>query len=295
MKTLRIRWMLNVLAGWMTALAVSGCGTIDVVTGRQVNNLWKIEDDVRMGADMFRDMRTAAAKEGVPINQDRASVERIQRITRRIAAVSHMPDLPYEVVLLQTNIVNAMAMPGGKITVFEGLYKGKDRMVTSDDELAAVIAHEIAHVTCRHSTEEMTRRMPLDLLLMGGAIYAEAKGDEDLQMIFGGAFMIYQGFIVTKYSRRDEAEADAIGLMYMARAGYDPRAAETLWKRMAKEEGGSIPVLSLLSTHPASEWRANHLAKQMPAAISVYEQVRAGHPPPPYVQPRDPAGQPVRN
>ena len=294
---MKTSWLLNirrpVLAALLT-LVLSGCGTIDVVTGKRVNNLWKIEDDVRLGSDMFRDMRATAVKDGVPVNQDRQAVERIQRITRRITAVSHMPDLPYEVVLLQTNIVNAMAMPGGKITVFEGLYKGKDRMVTSDDELAAVIAHEIAHVNCRHSTEEMTRHMPIELLLMGGAIYAQAKGDKDLENIFGGAFMVYQGFIVTKYSRRDEAEADSVGLMYMARAGYDPRAAAALWKRVAKEEGGTPAVLSILSTHPASKWRADNLDKQMAAAVAVYEQVRAGNPPPPYVQPRDPAGQPVR-
>lgn len=256
-------------------LVLASCTTIDAVTGRKVKNLWSLDDDIELGTDFYKDIKKWARDEDVAVNQDRARVRQIERATQRIAAVSHLPDLPYEVILLHTNEVNAMALPGGKLIVLEGLYDPEEGLVRDEDELAAVLAHEIAHVNCRHSTEELTRNLPWELLLLGGALYAEAKDDEDLQAIFGGAFLFYEGLIVTKYSRKDEREADRVGLMYMARAGYNPQAAVRLWQRTAKEESKFDRALSFLSTHPSSKDRARDLEEHLPEALAAYEAARA--------------------
>lgn len=266
----------RLLAVGLLALAAQGCATTDFVTGRKVNNLWDLNEDVRLGGDLFRDLKREAQSKGAPINGDKAQVAKLREMVKRISAVSHLPNLPYEVALIQNDVVNAYALPGGKIAVFEGLYRGKERLVHDDDEMAAVLGHEIAHVTCRHSTEEMTRQMPIELLMMGGAIYAELKGDEDLQSILGGAFAVYQGLFVTRYSRRDEDEADRVGLMYMARAGYDPGAAVRLWEQAVKRRGMELQALNILSTHPTGQHRVDRLREALPEAMKLYEQAKGG-------------------
>ncbi len=278
----------KLLCGAFAVLLTASCATIDPVTGNKVYNIWTIQDDIRMGADVYTDMQKWAQEEGIPINQDKERVEQLNRIMNDIAAVSHMPDLPYEVMLLETNMVNAFALPGGKFIVLSGLYDEKIGLVQDEDELAFVMAHEIAHVNCRHSTRSMTRAMPINLLLLGGAIYAEYKGDEDLQLLLGGAFVLHQGLVMTKYSRRDEREADEVGLMYMARAGYDPRAAVRLWERAAEEEMRFMKNISFLMTHPPSSERARLLRRRLPAALAAYEETKGmalAHAP---EQPREP-------
>lgn len=249
----------------------TGCSTTDAVTGERVSNLWSIDDDIRLGSDMFDDLRREAGKGKQALKNDDA--ERIRKQVSRIAAVSHLPELPYDVLVLRTNVANAMALPGGKVVVFEGLYKGPDALVRSDDEMAAVLAHEIAHVNCRHSTERMTQTLPWQLLAAGGMIYAQHRGEDDLQTILGGGFLLYQGLIVTYYSREDEREADRVGLQYMARAGYNPQAAVDLWRRAAGRRDAS--PISLFSTHPPAGERAAYLEEALPEALALYEQARS--------------------
>ncbi len=265
-------WLTRTLCGVCALLLTASCATIDPVTGNRVYNIWTIDDDIRMGADVMHDMHEWAQDDSIPINQDTERLEQLNRIMNDIAAVSHMPELPYEVTLLETNVVNALAMPGGKFILFSGLYDEEIGLVRDADELAFVMAHEIAHVNCRHSTRTMTRALPLNLLLLGGMIYAEVKDNEDLQYILGGAFVVHQGLLMTKYSRRDEREADAVGLMYMARAGYDPRAAVRLWERAAGDEDRFARHISFLQTHPPSSERARRLRRRLPAAMAAYEE-----------------------
>ncbi len=207
----------------------------------------------------------------VPINQDKETLAYLQDMMQRITQESHIPDLPYEVTLYHTDIVNAMAAPGGKIMVFQGLWDEKNGLVKDRDELAAVMAHEVAHVTCRHSTEEMTRALPAQLILAGAALYAESQDDEDVATAVSAAFLLYQGLYVPFYSRRDELEADRVGMMYMARAGYNPEAAVRIWKRVDEHEG-SAPMLSIFSTHPSDGKRYQELMKVLPEAQVLYRQ-----------------------
>lgn len=255
-------------------LMTTSCATVDPVTGNKVYNLWTIDDDVRMGVDVYNDILSTARQERMPVNQDRQRVAQITRIMNDITAVSHMPDLPYEISLIHSDIVNAYAMPGGKFVVFSGLYDPRDGMVQDEDELAFVIAHEIAHVNCRHSTRALTAQLPVNLLLMGGMAYAAYKDNDDLQLALGAAFLIHEGLIMTKYSRKHEREADEVGLMYMARAGYDPQAAVRLWERAAQQYPDP-GMLSVLSTHPPSSQRASRLRGRLPEAMAAYEQALA--------------------
>lgn len=258
-------------------LLTAACASVDPVTGRKVNNLYLIEDDVQMGREVMADTVKTMREEGVRLNADRKRVQQVETIVKKIAAVSHLPELPYEVTVFETNIVNAAAAPGGQIMVFAGLYDPKEGLVADEDELAAVLGHEIAHVTCRHTTEEMTRQLPMQLILMGGAIYAEAKGDDDLALALGAGFLVYQGLILPKYSRTDEAEADAVGLMYMAKAGYDPRAAVRIWERAAEREGDP-GLFALFSSHPSNKARRKALENLLPQAMEEYRKVKGRYP-----------------
>lgn len=269
--------------GWtgLVLLVVSSCATVDLVTGRKANNLFSLQDDIDLGREAFEDLKAEMEEERVPANRDRQTLRRLETMSSRIVQASGCAtNFAFEVAFFETNIVNAFAFPGGKIAIFKGLWDNEEGLVKNDDELAAVLAHEVAHVTCRHSTEEMTRHLPAELLLTAAAIYAEFKEDEDWGVAIDAAFFVYGGLIVPKYSRHDEAEADRVGLMYMAKAGYDPRAALQIWKRAYEKEGDEWPVLSLFSTHPSNKDRYQAIERQMPKALALYEAHREPKPQP---------------
>jgi predicted Zn-dependent protease len=227
---------------------------MDAVTGQQTQNFYSLQEDVELGSEVYSETIEEMRARGVPINADPARTAQLREMVQRISSVSDLPELPYEVTLIQTNIVNAMAAPGGKIMVYEGLWDPEDGLVKDDEELAAVLAHEIAHVNCRHSTESMTRQMLPNALFLGASIFAQAKDREDLAVALSGAFMLYNGIWVTRYSRQDEIEA-----------------ALRMWDRAARNRSGDDPADSIFSTHPADRVRLENLRTKLPAALNVYE------------------------
>jgi len=261
----------------MLVMAVaSGCATVDPVTGRRVSNMYSIEEDIKLGEGVQRDLRKTMNQQGVRLNADRARVAQLNDMVRRISAVSHLPNLPYEVDLFHTNIVNAAAAPGGKMFVFSGLYEPGIGLVQNENELAAVMAHEIAHVTCRHTTESLTRQAPMNILMLAGALYAETQGKDEVALAMSAAFVAYHGFYLPRYSREDESEADAVGIMYMAKAGYDPRAAPELWKRVNQKKGSAPAFVRWMSSHPSHSDRHKALERLLPAAMIEYEKAIGG-------------------
>jgi metalloendopeptidase OMA1, mitochondrial len=261
------------------ALLGTGCATkqFDPVSGRQVRNMYTLQEDIQLGRGVLNDAVKTMREEGVGINQDLRMLATLTNMMLRIAAVSHYPDLPYEVTLFHTNIVNAAAAPGGQLLFFEGLYHPKTGLVRGDDELAAVMAHEIAHVTARHTTKNITKAMPVNMLLLVGALAAEMTENEDLALAFGAAFVVYHGLILPKYSRADEHEADILGMFYMAKAGFDPRAAPRVWKRVHDREGSS-GLMKYISSHPAHKDRYRTLDRHLQEAIAIYEISRVSTP-----------------
>lgn len=266
----------------------SSCTTVDAVTGQQVYNLYSIQDDIQLGQTAVAANLKELTESGVPINSDPVRLEKLREITRRIAAVSDMPQLPYDVVLVHTGIVNACAFPGGRLMVFEGLYDPKEGLVTDEDELAAVIAHEIAHANCRHATERLSKVMTAAAIAEIAAAVAEHKEHEKSAMALRAMFMVGASLWIPVYSREDEFEADRVGLFYMARAGFDPRAAPRIWQRVAQREGEARSLLaSIFATHPANKARFEALQKLLPYAIEEYVAVM-GRYPEGYVPPENP-------
>lgn len=268
--------------GTLTALLLAlgtGCATTDFVTGKSVNNAYTLDEDIQLGKGFHAETLSQLKKDNQLINQDPGRLGMVRAITGRIAAVSDLPDLPYEITFVgDPKIINAYAFPGGNIMVFEGLWDSKEGLVQTLDELAAVIAHEIAHVTCRHATEEMTREMIPNLAIAGGMIWATLEEDKDLQLLFAGIAVVHNGLIVTRYSRKDELEADRIGMMYMAKAGYDPAAAPRVWDRLAAASDSQMgKALSIFSTHPRDFLRSQELRKHLPEAQALYEAAPVKH------------------
>ena len=277
---------------------VSGCATTDFVTGKSVQNIYSLDEDINLGKEFYTETIAELKKEKSPIDKDPVRVALMKEVTGNITAVANITNLPYKVTYVgDPEIVNAYAFPGGNIMIFEGLWDPKEGLVQTVDELAAVVAHEIAHVNCRHSTEAMTREMLPNLLLAGGLIWASIEDDEDMQLLFGGLMLVHDGLIVTKYSRADELEADRVGMMYMAKAGYDPKAAPRVWERLAGGSDNQVDkVLSIFSTHPRDYKRTTELRKHLPEALALYEAApvkrdgakKLSDLPPPTTSPKEP-------
>ena len=192
----------------------------------------------------------------------------VRRVGRRIAAVSHTPDLKWQYTVFDNDQVNAFALPGGKI----GVYTGMMPVAKTEAGLATVMAHEVAHATARHGGERMTLGI---LLEMGSAALASAmrKKDEKTTGRVLAAYGIGSALgVALPFSRKQESEADRIGLIYMAKAGYDPREAVPFWERMGAAGRGSPP--EFLSTHPGYRTRIRNLRKWMPEALEYYEASR---------------------
>jgi len=206
-------------------------------------------------------------KEQMPISTDPEGTAMVNRVSSRIAATlgSEMPEAAWEYVLFEDDSANAFAMPGGKIAVFTGLLK----YTQTDDELAAVIGHEISHVLLKHANQ----RMSAEVLRAAGAVVA-VVGTKDMDSGDRNAVLAAYGVgtqvgIMLPYSRGHESQADHLGLMIAARSGYDPRAALTFWETMSTESPNSLP--EFLSTHPGHETRIRDLQEAMPEAMRLFE------------------------
>jgi predicted Zn-dependent protease len=205
-------------------------------------------------------------KEQLPVSNDPEGTAMVNRVSSRIARTlgPEMPDAELEFVLFEDDSANAFAMPGGKIAVFTGLLVHAE----TDDELAAVIGHEIAHVQLQHANQRMTA----ELIRGAGAVVA-IVGTKDMDSGDRNAVLAAYGVgtqvgIMLPYSRHHESQSDRLGLMIAARSGYDPRAAIRFWEKMGQANPKILP--KYLSTHPSSETRISDLESFMPDALQVY-------------------------
>ncbi|HTN64949.1 MAG TPA: M48 family metallopeptidase [Burkholderiaceae bacterium] len=255
-------------------LALMSCETVQTTQGGAVG----IERQQRMAVsaqeiDQAADKEYAqvladASKKG-ELNRNATQVGRVRTVANRLIAQSgaFRPDArqwQWEVNVLSSPEVNAWCMPGGKIAVYTGLI---DKLKITDDELAAVMGHEIAHALREHARERASEQMVAgSLISIGSAILG--VGDVGQK----GAQYAYMGLVGLPNSRAHETEADRIGVELAARAGYDPRAAITLWQKMG-QLGGTEP-LKFMSTHPAREDRQADLSVYAQRVLPLYEQAR---------------------
>jgi predicted Zn-dependent protease len=223
-------------------------------------------------AKQYATLTGKAAQQGA-LNRDPAQTQRVKTVAARLIPQTAVfrPDAvqwKWEVNVLSSKEVNAWCMPGGKIAVYTGLI---DRINPTDDELAAVMGHEIAHALREHSRERASQELAKSAVIgIGAAVLGLGSAGADL----GNALATVTFSL--PFSREHEREADRIGVELAARAGYDPRAAITLWQKMAQVGGGGS--VELLSTHPAPASRIEDLKTYSAKVMPLYETAKAQRP-----------------
>ena len=200
------------------------------------------------------------------------TAQRVHNVFNRmvpIANANNRTGIPFqwEMNVIRSDELNAWAMPGGKMAVYSGLV---EKLNLTDDELAAVIGHEMTHALREHSKAQVGQQLLTGIgMQLGGSILAQNSNIDPQTLQTGGALLSEYG-ISKPFSRQHETEADIGGLMLMASAGYNPQAALSVWQKM--EQAGSSGMPSFLSTHPSGADRIQVLQQHMPEAMALYQQ-----------------------
>ncbi|MDF1813380.1 MAG: M48 family metallopeptidase [Verrucomicrobiales bacterium] len=244
-----------------TLLLVAACGdTPD--TDRTRLNFLDPDEEARRGIAEFNAMKTQLRiYENPQINQI------VQKVGHRLAKVIPVSNAQWEFVIFDDPAPNAFALPGGKVGINTGLFE----IAENEAGLAAVIGHEVAHIVARHSGERLTRGVISAGAVAAGSYYLNKKAEVDPRL----ASLLLSGFAAVNYkahSREQELEADRLGSLYMARAGFDPCESVRLWERFAayRERTGLAEGSSLLRSHPVDSLRIEKLKEYLPHAMKEY-------------------------
>lgn len=219
----------------------------------------------QLGLTEFQKMKRA-----VPVSHDAGINAMVQEVGRRIAAVVPMPNAQWEFVVFDdAKTVNAFCLPGGKV----GIYTGILPLTKDATGLATVIGHEVSHAVARHGAERLSEGLIAEGIGIGLGELMRNKPAQATALALQAYGVGSALAVELPHSRKQESEADQLGLIYMARAGYDPRGAVEFWKRFAvfnSRQGGSPP--QFLSTHPVDRVRIDQLQQLMPGAVREYEE-----------------------
>ena len=263
MPCLKSSWIL--IAALTGVMQLGACATVPE-TGRSQILLVSPAQETQLGFEEFEKL-----KKTVPVSKDSAANARLQRVGQRIAAVAPLPNARWEFVLFdKPNEPNAFCLPGGKVGVYSGILP-----ITQDDAgLATVIGHEVAHAVARHGAERMSEGM---LIQLGGQLLEQATlgRSEASRAVLQQAYGIGSAVgVALPHSRGQELEADRLGVLYMARAGYEPREALAFWKRFAeyKNKNGGGKQIEFLSTHPLDDQRIRQIEGLLPQAQMEYRK-----------------------
>ncbi len=255
MNRFRTAWLLGAIA-FSAAWCGVGCRAVPVSDRYQLL-LTGSDYENTVGAEAY-----AEYKKKLKVSGDKKYTAALDRVGPALKAVAPANDFQWEFLVFEDSTANAFCLPGGKVGVYSGLF----RYVANDAELACVVAHEIAHAIARHSGE----RMSWDALRSLGATAVEATIDDPW---VASAYGVGTQFgVMLPFSRANESEADYIGLIMMAQAGYDPHAAITFWKKFGDTGTGS-KIAGWLSTHPGGADRIADLEKDLPKAEACYRKV----------------------
>jgi metalloendopeptidase OMA1, mitochondrial len=255
-----------VVLGGATAISLftSGCRTVPE-TGRRQLNLVSGEQELQLGLTAFDQL-----KKETPISRDTAKAGMVSRVGTRIAAQAgqDLPNAQWEFVLFASPEANAFCLPGGKVGVFEGLMP----IAQNEAGLATVVGHEVAHASAHHGSERMSQQMVVQGIgQLGGAAISNPQVQQIAMLAYGAGTKVG---LELPHSRKQESEADRIGLMYMARAGYDPAEAIEFWKRFATSHEGQSAGPAFLRTHPLDSKRIADLEALLPEARAAYQQAK---------------------
>ena len=258
--------LVSLLGAAVAVLQLGGCAT-EPVTGRKQLMLVSSAEELQLGLTEFDKLKTS-----VPISKDAKAQEMVRRVGQRIAAVADLPNAQWEFVLFESAEPNAFCLPGGKVGIYTGILP-----ITRDEAgLATVMGHEVAHAAAHHGAERMSEAMVMGT---AGSLASSYLGGSkpDVQPYFDSAYGVGSQLLrALPHSRSQEARADQIGLMYMARAGYDPEAAVGFWQRFAdfnRKQGGG-ETLWFLRTHPLDEDRIANLQKYLPQAKQEFRPAK---------------------
>jgi predicted Zn-dependent protease len=259
----------RIISMYCVLCSLSACETTTSAGAVGVNRsqfmLISSEQLNQMAAQTYLQLQNEASKKGT-LNADPELTARVRAIAVRIEPQTRVfradaPGWDWQVNVIKSNELNAFCMPGGRIMFYSGLITKLD---LTDDEIAVVMGHEIAHALREHSREQVSQAIAAQTGLgIGAAILGVGSAGADL------ANQGYQALVATKFSRTDETEADRIGLEIAARAGYDPRAGITLWQKMMKAQTGAQPA-EFLSTHPAEANRVQTIQSLLPTVLPLY-------------------------
>lgn len=252
----------------MLAVLLVSCATVPE-TGRRELLLVGSAEEMQLGLTEFEKL-----KKSTPLCRDTAINAMVRQVGQRIAAVAPLPDAQWEFVVFdEPKTANAFCLPGGKVAVYTGILP-----ITRDEAgLATVIGHEVSHAVARHGAERLSH----GLLVQYGGLFLDQAMSRNSESTRNLALLAY-GLgstvgVALPHSRLQETEADHLGLIYMARAGYDPREAVAFWKRFAAYNAnqGKQPI-QFLSTHPVDATRIAQLEAELPQALAEYQ--KAGRP-----------------
>ena len=251
------------------SLLFSSCGSVPV-TGRKQLNLVSNQEVLTISLQQYQQFIKSA-----PISTDKKNTALVQKVGRNIANAvetylknngyaDELASYAWEFNLVKSADVNAFCMPGGKIVVYEGILP-----YTQDETgLAVVLGHEVAHAVAKHANERMSQQMMTEY---GTAAIGTALGGTSTGVQQAAAAAIGLGSqygILLPYSRKQELEADKLGLIFMAMAGYNPSQAAAFWTRMS-QQGSSTP--EFMSTHPSDNTRIQQIEKDLPEAMKYYK------------------------
>ena len=285
MRALRTTVQTMTLLALLLPLALSGGCETNPYTGRSQFLMTSVSDEMKMGAQAYDQVKSDPK---MKTSQDPSEIEPVKRVAARIVEAAKRSkyaemaqQFQWEVTVIKDDqTANAFALPGGKMAVYTGIFP----MAKTEAGLAAVMGHEVVHALARHGAERMSQGQATSI---GVQVLGTAAGVGTGSAALGQATMAALGVgaqvgMLLPFSRKHESEADYIGILLAADAGYDPRESVALWERMGQMSEGGAPA-EFMSTHPSHETRIDQLKKWMPEAMAIYQSkpsVPAGELPP---------------
>lgn len=265
------RRMILVVAG-LGLMAIGGCET-NPYTGRSQLLMTSVSEEAQMGAQAYEQVKSDPKMRP---SQDPREIEPVKRVAARIVEAAKRSkyaevaqQFQWEVTVIKDDkTANAFALPGGKMAVYTGIFP----MAKTEAGLAAVMGHEVVHALARHGAERMSQGQLTNagLQVVGAAAGAAGGGGMLGQAAMAALGVGAQVGVLLPFSRKHESEADYVGILLAADAGYDPRESIALWERMGQMSGGGAPS-EFMSTHPSYETRIAQLKKWMPEAMAIYQ------------------------